>query len=117
MMYFNNPQVRRHLLETGRVYTLRANRRRKEGPDVLVTGPRFKALRIGSGLVACVKEIRGLRPASLAPYVRGSGMPDSKSWIAAFKTFVKGPLPSSVYVYHVQLLPREVDHLFMGGQV
>jgi hypothetical protein len=108
MMFFNNPLVRDHLLERGEAYTLRANRRRREGSDLLVSGPRFGARRLGLGLIACVREIRGrLRPRHLAPYVRESGMENSGAWIVAFKKFVRGPLPPSVYVYHVRLIQRE----------
>jgi hypothetical protein len=103
-MFFNNPWVRRHLLATGRVYTLRAKRRRREGAELLVTGSLYHAQRLGTGLVACVKELEGLTPRALAPYVRGSGMESGAEWIRAFLGFVRGRPPSVVYLYHVQLL-------------
>lgn len=102
MMFFNHPKVRQFLLQRKEVYTLR-EKKRHEGRDSLVVGRLFKTKKIGFGQISMVKKITKISPKKLKPYVKKSGLKNSKEWIDALKTFCKGKVPRTMYLYNVQL--------------
>jgi hypothetical protein len=58
MLFFNHPLVRARFLKHGRVYTLRSQRRKREGLQALVQGSRFKHRPVGRGLVILARELK-----------------------------------------------------------
>ena len=103
MMFFNNPKVRQFLLREKEVYTLRKKKRR-EGRDSLVMGRLFKTKKIGTGHISLVKQINGLTPTKIKPYVKKSGFKRSEDWFEALKTFTQGNVPKTVYLYRISLI-------------
>jgi hypothetical protein len=104
MLFLNHPLVRAHYLKHGRVFTLRAQLRKRNGPQPLVHGSRFRHRPLGRGLVTFRRELKSLNPRALAPYVRHSGFPKGAAWIEAYLRFNQGKLILPVYLYEVRKL-------------
>ncbi|MFC1679636.1 hypothetical protein ACFL2T_05450 [Elusimicrobiota bacterium] len=105
-MWFKHVQAREFLFKQGEVYTLRPGKRKRDGRDTLVEGPRFGWNKLGSANVRFIKEIWPLTPMALRPYVRKSGLPSGRAWIEAFFELNKNRKPAAraAYLYHVKLL-------------
>lgn len=101
MLFLNHPLVRAHYLKHGRVYTLRAKRRKRDGLQAVVQGSRFKHRPVGRGVVVLVRELKILSPRSLASSVRRSGFKSSKDWMEAYVQINGGKLIQPVYIYEV----------------
>ena len=101
MLFLNHPLVRSYYLKHGRVFTLRAKRRKRDGLQALVQGNRFKHRPVGRGIVVLAREFKALTPRGLAGFVRRSGFKSSKEWIEAYVQINGGKLLQPIYLYEV----------------
>lgn len=109
MLFLNHPLVRARFLEHGKVYTLRSSRRKKEGPQTLVQGSRFKHRPVGKGLVILAKELKALTPKALAGFVRNSGFRSAQAWLEAYVRFNHGKCVVPAYLYKVSKLSQRLE--------
>jgi len=119
VIYFKSEKALRHLLKNGIVYTLREQRRKRNGKDWITTQK-------GGSKIAdvIIKEVAFVNMVNDSPYndvkvitwdelnsyVRNSGFSSLSEWIAEYWTLHKkrGRIPTFAWLYEVKL---EADSL------
>jgi|GEM_PF-1742365 hypothetical protein len=78
-IFFNVPEARDQLLNSGQVYTIR-RKRKSVGETMAREGNIFQFKELGKVNIELVKEISG--PQDLGEYVSRSGFPTAEAWYA-----------------------------------